>query len=61
MKPRHVLVVVAWWCGYISKADMSTVEGGADIQKNIYRRILVVKQSVKEGGGGESEQNKERQ
>lgn len=54
MKPRHVLVVVAWWCGYISKADVSTVEDGADTEENIYRRILVtmvLKQSVKEGGG----------
>lgn len=39
---------------YISKADVSTVEGGADTEENIYRRILVtmvLKQSVKEGGG----------
>lgn len=61
MKPRHVLVVVAWWRGYISKADVSTVEGGADTQKNIYRRILVtmvLKQSVK-GGGGLRERERE--
>lgn len=61
MKPRHVLVVVAWWCGYICKADMSTVEGGADTQKHLQKDTGDNGSEAVCEGGGARERNKERQ